>query len=84
MDTRFQEFVDDGIIPDSRDMAELLSDLSDVQTTMNALYHIYDVDPIDIEEFMYEDYMYVSMHKTFKGWIDEPPKPFFTRYPQIV
>jgi hypothetical protein len=82
--TRFEEFVDDEITPDTYDLEELMYDLSDVQTTMNALYSMHEFHPDEIEEFVFCDYMYIAMKRRFTDWCDDPPKPFFTRYPEIV
>ena len=85
IENRFEEFEDEDITPDVYDLEELMYDLSDVQTTMNAMYHIYEIDPETIEYTMFSNFVYISLNgKTIIDWGNEPPKPFFTRYPEIV
>lgn len=81
---RFAQFEDEDLIPDEYDLQELMWDLGDIQQTYNTLKIHYNASEDEIEDVIYNDFRTMSFHNQKYMWMDEPPKPFFTRYPEIV
>ena len=81
---RFSQFEEEDLIPDEYDLNELMWDLGDVQQTYNTLKLHYNASEDEIEDVIYNDYRTMSFFNQKYIWVDEPPKPQFTRYPQIV
>jgi hypothetical protein len=81
---RLAQFEEEDLIPDEYDLNELMWDLGDVQQTYNTLKIHYNASEDEIEDVIYNDYRTMSFFNQKYIWIDEPRKPQFTRYPQIV